>query len=491
MNLISTISQTTARRVICWHLVTVSIAGFGAGMVCIYKTSMSPIVLFGLVAVLALLGTSRFIQALGKALKWDRELEQLALANRAVTEDPATLPGTGGCVPLNPFEMRLSAGTSLADRGWNLLVEAGRRWAAITELEQSVAKNMVGDRRQSGLSLLDMLSDGVATIGNDNTISYANSAFAAMCGQESVSGVIGSTLAEALGADDITSEKLMSRCKELESSIEWKTCQGTRTLIGNRRPGRKSDGEAIASVWTFRDVTQQRLAESMRDQFLSAATHEFRTPLANIRAYAESLDVSEDIDTESRKKFFNIIQSESLRLSHLVDDLLDISRMQAGALALESHETDLGRLAEDVASKVQGEMEKKNIDFRCEFPPKFPKAPIDKGKLTAALVNLLGNAAKYTPDGGRVTFRIEVTPQKVKFIVNDTGIGIAPDELSKVFDRFFRSSDERVRDINGSGLGLALSQEVARLHGGEIIVSSVLNQGSSFCMDIPFESLVV
>ena len=489
MNLMSTIRQANARRVLRWHLFSAGMAGFGTFLVCNSSVPLSPMILFGTLGAVVLLGTARLVQVLSRALKWDRELEQLVPASPSVVVEGGSGLGAERNTLLNPFKMNLSAGNQRADRGWNLLIESGRRWSAVTELEQSVAKNMVGDRRQSGLSLLDMLSDGVATVGHDNTISYANSAFAAMCGQESATSLIGSNLADALAVDQVTGEKLMSRCKELESSVEWKTCQGTRTLVGNRRPGRKSDGEAIAWVWTFRDVTQQRLAESMRDQFLSAATHEFRTPLANIRAYAESLDVAEDIDTESRKKFFNIIQSESMRLSKLVDDLLDISRMQAGALALDSHETDLGRLAEEVAAKVQGEMEKKNIDFRCEFPPKFPKAAIDKGKLTAALVNLLGNAAKYTPEGGRVTFRIEITPQKVKFIVNDTGIGIAPEELTKVFDRFFRSSDDRVRDINGSGLGLALSQEVARLHGGDISVSSALNQGSSFCLDIPVESL--
>ena len=226
----------------------------------------------------------------------------------------------------------------------------------------------------------------------------------------------------------------------------------------------------------------------MREKFLSIATHEFRTPLANIRAYAESLDVGHDLDLGLRKQFYNIIQSESSRLSQLVDDLLDISRMQAGSLSLDRRETDLSRLVDDVLTKVNAQMREKELQFRCELPPKFPKAAIDKGKLTAALVNLLGNAAKYTPNGGDVTFRVEVASQQVKFTVTDTGIGISPEELPRVFDRFYRSNDERVRQITGSGLGLALTQEISRLHGGDVAVESTLNQGSTFRLSIPLDS---
>jgi len=183
-----------------------------------------------------------------------------------------------------------------------------------------------------------------------------------------------------------------------------------------------------------------------------------------------------------------VIQSESLRLSQLVDDLLDISRMQAGAMALDCRETDLGRLVEEISQKVEGEMQDKNLEYRIELPPKYPKLSLDKGKLTAALVNMLGNAAKYTPDGGRVTFRVDVNSKQVEFAVTDSGIGISEEDLPRVFERFYRCNDDRVREITGSGLGLALTQEVARLHGGDISVESKLNEGSTFRIKIPLDS---
>ena len=240
----------------------------------------------------------------------------------------------------------------------------------------------------------------------------------------------------------------------------------------------------------FRDVTQQRLAEDMRDKFLAAATHELRTPLTNIRAYAESLAAGkDDIDVESQKRFYNVIQSEAVRLSQLIDDLLDVSRMQAGALAIERREMDLARMIDEVGQKIEATMQNREVEFRRDLPPKFPKIMADKSKLAAALVNLLGNAAKYTPAGGRVTFRVDIAEEKIEFAVADTGIGIAPEELPRVFDRFFRSADDRVRDIPGSGLGLSLAQEIARLHGGDLTVDSELNVGSIFRLSLPLKNV--
>jgi len=391
------------------------------------------------------------------------------------------------CLVEGDWQLAPATGSRPVDHGWNRLVEASRQWRALHELEQQLAAGLQDRRGRGAPPLLDSLSDGIVTVDASGMITYANSAVAAMCGVESCDPLLGRPLGEAFGADPVATDQLRAPTHQPLAVVEWSVPNGSgeRIFRGSRRPGRKSDGASIAFVWTIRDVTQQRLADSMRDKFLATATHEFRTPLANIRAYAESLEMGDELDPESRKRFYNIIQSESLRLSQLVDDLLDISQMQAGAMALDCKETDLGRLVEEISKKVEGEMLEKQIEFRCELPPKYPKLMIDKGKLSAALVNLLGNAAKYTPQGGRVTFRVDLTPRSVEFAISDTGIGIAPDELPRVFERFYRSHDERVRDITGSGLGLALSQEVARLHGGEITAESVLHQGSTFHMNIP------
>ncbi len=431
----------------------------------------SNFIVLGVVAIVGLIGLLLLNVQIVKLSAWERRIA--ALADVAMDED----------------SLIASSGSTPADFGWNRLLEQGKRWCAVAELEHSLAATLSQACSGSTSQLLDALPEGVAAVDQAGTITYANGGFAAMCGRTNPADQLSQSLANELGVEDTVAQLLNDATGIQQTVVEWgmKTATSSRTLRGERRPVDTGDGRT-RFVWAIRDVSQQRLAESMREKFLAAATHEFRTPLANIRAYSESLDMSDEYDAESRKRFYNVIQSESVRLSQLVDDLLDITRMQAGGLALDYRETDLGRLIEDASAKIQGQMKEKNLQFRVELPPKFPKASVDKGKLAAALVNLLGNAAKYTPEGGRVTFRVDVASENVQFSVTDTGIGIAPDELPKVFDRFFRSNDDRVRDISGSGLGLALAQEIARLHGGEIAVESTLNVGSTFRMSIPLTS---
>jgi signal transduction histidine kinase len=431
-----------------------------------------------LVAILVAFGSGFMLyRSLHSLLHIERRLSQVAAASESATDAESLV--------LEP-----ATGPTPAEFGWNRLVAASRTWQAVNELQTSLLSTMSDRRRGTGPQLLDSLSEGVATVNAEGQITYANMALAAMCGQSNGESLHGQSLGAAFGIDTATGEKLLGEIDPAQTSFEWSVQSGAveRVFRGHRRPGRKSDGGAISYVWTIRDITQQKLADSMRDKFLATATHEFRTPLANIRAYAESLDMSDDLDPESRKRFYNVIQSESLRLSQLVDDLLDISRMQAGAMALDCRETDLGRLVEEISQKVEGEMREKNLEYRCELPPKYPKLMLDKGKLAAALVNLLGNAAKYTPAGGRVTFRVDVSNHRVEFAVTDSGIGISEEDLPRVFERFYRCNDDRVREITGSGLGLALTQEVARLHGGDVGVQSKLNEGSTFSITLPIDS---
>lgn len=426
------------------------------------------------VAGIIILSGLAILLPIRRMLRWDHQLSAIARQG----EDN-----------FNPFDQENSAGCTEADHGWNRLIESAKSCHALHQLEQSISKQLQNTGGRTAPPLLDALSDGVATVDANGIITFANSSLAAISGAGPADALLGRSLFELFTSDSETAAAL--RTLMPQAPLEWniETPAGRRILSGRYRPGRKSDLPSFAFVWTIRDVTQQRLAEAMRDQFLATATHEFRTPLANIRAYAESLHDSAELDTDSRKRFYNVIQSESVRLSQLVDDLLDISRMQAGALSLEPTETDLGRLAEEVAAKVQGELQSKGIEFQCELPPKLPpKIVVDKSKLSAALVNLLGNAAKYTPAGGKVTFRVDVAANRLQFQICDTGIGIASDELPHVFERFYRSSDDRVRELTGSGLGLALTQEVARLHGGEVTAESQLDQGSTFCMTIPVDS---
>lgn len=469
--------NTTRRILVAYLLIGTAAIGVGWAKDALGDSHAVSVGAVCLSLVLLLVGAWWMQRILRSALLFERRLAALAVSSHFDANAP--LPR------LEPV-----SGQTPAAYGWNWLVEQSHVWSALSELKSTLLESMSDRRRGTGPQLLDSLSEGVATVDAEGLVTYGNSALVAMCGHASADSLIGCKLGDAFGVAAEAAEPWYRQSANAQAGFEWTTKSGSAEHVfrGQRRPGRKSDRGNIAFVWTIRDITQQKLADTMRDQFLATATHEFRTPLANIRAYAESLDMSDDLDPESRKRFYNVIQSESLRLSQLVDDLLDISRMQAGAMALDCRETDLGRLVEEVSQKVAAEMQEKSLDYRCELPPKYPKLSVDKGKLAAAIINLLGNAAKYTPSGGRVTFRVDVNSQQVEFAISDSGIGISAEDLPRVFDRFYRCSDDRVREITGSGLGLALTQEVARLHGGDVTVESQLNQGSTFRITLPLDS---
>jgi two-component system phosphate regulon sensor histidine kinase PhoR len=234
-----------------------------------------------------------------------------------------------------------------------------------------------------------------------------------------------------------------------------------------------------------RDITQQKLVEKTRDQFIDVATHELRTPLSNIKAYAETLVTCDAIEVEQQKEFCNIINSEVTRLARFVDDLLSISSMEAGSLVIQRQRTIATRLFAEVLEKVQPLMDQKKLKFEVKIPEKMADLQVDKDKVVAVLVNLLGNAAKYTPAGGRVAMRVVLDEAQLQIFVEDTGLGIAAEELPKVFEKFFRSSDTRVQAETGTGLGLSLAREVVRMHGGDISVESQIDQGTTFTAIIP------
>lgn len=333
--------------------------------------------------------------------------------------------------------------------------------------------------------VLQRLSDGVAVTDASGRIEFANEAVAALLGQADAAATLaGTSLEERLlpMAKEAGRQELLAPTSKRRTAI-CEVADAERVLRVARLP---LGGESSRKfVWSLRDVTQQKLAEQTRDRFIDTATHELRTPLSNIKAYAETLATSDCIDVELQREFCNIINSEVTRLARFIDDLLSISSMEVGALSIDRQKVETERMFAEVLSKVEPLMVKKTIEFDVSLPPKMPELHLDKDKIIAVVVNVLGNAAKYTPSGGRVSLKVKVEESKLKIAVQDSGVGISEEELPKVFDKFFRSDDPRVQAETGSGLGLSLAREVVRMHGGEITVDSELNQGSTFTVILP------
>lgn len=382
--------------------------------------------------------------------------------------------------------------------GWNRVVQQKFANTQSESLQQRVRKSLDDGRKGRLDAVLNSIPEGVATTDAAGRLTYANLPMSAILGLKNFGA--GDGASEGEGAPVMT-EHLMHLWRlpaedpllSTENQDRAVVTELTREENGQRRIVRVARHPICivgavkqeAHVWSMRDVTQQKLAEEMRDQFVDTATHELRTPLANIKAYAETLALADVIDIEQQKQFLNTINSEATRLARFVDDLLSVSSMELGSLSLNKQVTELGRMLNEVLAKIKPQVEEKSLTFDVAFPEKLPEPEIDKDKIAAVLVNLLGNAVKYTPAGGRVVFRVHVTDQQIEASIEDTGVGIAADELPKVFEKFFRSPDPRVQEQTGTGLGLALANEVIRLHGGRIEVESEINKGSTFTVILP------
>lgn len=382
-------------------------------------------------------------------------------------------------------QLSLTVPTNLASVGWNRLVEHYSKVLTDSpEADMDAAlRGMAASAGGRSGEALQSLSEGVAVTDCEGRVDFANRAIAALLGAESLEGsAIDDLLAESAPekAAEIREANLDS---ELVSEIALGSEGDARTLRLARTP---LNGDSSAGhVWTLRDITQQKLAEASRDQFIDTATHELRTPLANIKAYAETLATCDMTDVEQQKDFCNTINTEATRLARFVDDLLSISSIEVGSLGITRQNVDVRRLLEEAADKVRPLMKQGSLTFEVQLSEKLGEAKFDKDKVAGLAVNLLGNAAKYTPEGGTVTLVAIREGDEIKIEVRDTGVGIAEQEQDKVFDKFFRSDNPEVQDAVGTGLGLSLAREIARLHRGDLTVSSELGEGSTFTALLP------
>jgi signal transduction histidine kinase len=233
------------------------------------------------------------------------------------------------------------------------------------------------------------------------------------------------------------------------------------------------------------DVTQQRVAAAARDSFLAQATHELRSPLTNIRLYVEKALEDTETNPQDVARSLNVVNEESRRLERVVSEILSVSEIEAGSFHLEHDDVRIDTLLNQLHKDHQPQAQKKGIDLVFDLSPKLPVLHADRDKVAVALHNLLGNAVKYTPEGGTVTVRADTQEGWLQVDITDTGLGIRREDHERIFEKFYRAKDRRIASISGSGLGLAISREVIRLHGGDIVVSSEIDHGSIFTLTLP------
>jgi signal transduction histidine kinase len=246
-----------------------------------------------------------------------------------------------------------------------------------------------------------------------------------------------------------------------------------------------AEGAVNGKMLFVKNITRDKSAEETRIEFIANVAHEFMTPLTTIKSYNEMLMDGEIDDKAMQVEFYNTISEETNRLSRLIQTLLSISKIELGSLTLNSGPIKTDLLVEDCLVAVEKNAGDKKISIEKILPDKFPTLVGDKELLQTALINLLGNSVKYSPDESRITFSLEEQDNMVVFEVTDTGYGISEEDLPHIFDKFYRAGDPNIKAQTGTGLGLAMTSEIIHLHNGKIEVQSELGEGTQFIVRIP------
>jgi PAS domain S-box-containing protein len=244
-----------------------------------------------------------------------------------------------------------------------------------------------------------------------------------------------------------------------------------------------SDG----TVYAFRSLTEERALDELKGEFIATVSHELRTPLAAIYGSAQTLLRTDlELDDSGRKRLLDVIAQEAERLSRIADEILFAGKLDTGQFSLGEQGFDVRTLAQDVVEEMRSAFAaRENISIELAVPGTIETVAGDPDKLRQVLINLIDNAVKYSPDGGRVEVAIEPRDSGVRIVVKDEGIGIAPPHQRRIFGKFYRVDPDLTRGVGGTGLGLYICRELVRLMEGRLTVSSEEGKGSTFVVDLP------
>lgn len=373
---------------------------------------------------------------------------------------------------------------------YNLITEQAARLGVLLRNVQAEAnKNQ---------AIVEGITDGVIVLDVDQNIVLINPAAGRLLGLEPQE-VSGLPLREILGKprapvdqDLVQSfvdyiDSITERVQDEEAgSLETRLGTAEKVLVVNVAPVVLNPGAGPSLVTALRDISREAEVERIKNEFISTVSHELRTPMTSIKGYSDLLISGKAGDlSDIQQKFVQVIKANADRLTALVNDILDISRVEMGRVRLDLQALDLSELIQSVATSFEAQMLEKRISLVLDLPDKLPPVWADKSRLTQILVNLLSNAWKYTLPEGSVTIRAQVRNGAVQVDVKDTGIGIGDTDLARVFDRFYRVERREVLLADGTGLGLSIVKMFVEMLGGQIWAESEVGLGSTFSFTLP------
>ena len=320
------------------------------------------------------------------------------------------------------------------------------------------------------------MTDGVVAYDGSGTLIHCNPAASELLGR-SADECVYAELFEPL----CPFEKVMSMQRSDSASAELTV--GERTVELYFAPF--SDEERGGVLVVLHDVTQQRKAEDRRREFVANVSHELRTPLTNVRSYAETIrDAGDELPRELENNFLDIVINESDRMTHIVQDLLTLSRLDSGRSEMSMARFDFGAAIDSVLRSIELEARRHGHELTHDYPD-LPMIMGDRGRIEQVMLNVLGNAVKYTPDGGHIRVTAGTKGEKVWMEVADDGIGIPKADRSRIFERFYRVDKARSRESGGTGLGLSIATEIVQRHHGTLSLVDREGPGTTVRLELP------
>lgn len=358
--------------------------------------------------------------------------------------------------------------------------EIGDLAASVNELAEKLSKSItsVTTERNRLKEIFDIISEGIVSVNKDLQPDYSNNAIA--------------TLFEKVARKNLFTEKLQlipfeevwedfENCiktgETYERTIEAKDCAYSSTIV----PIKDNEKAIIGATGFFRDISEQERLEQTRRDYVANVSHELRTPLTAMRGLVEPLADGMVKKEEDRQRYYGIILHETMRLSRLIDDMLELSRLQARTLAFKTFPFDLNKLLSEFETKFKPVMEDAELNFSVEYKTgPLPTVMGNPDRVEQIIVILLDNAKKYTPAGGSITISTEYSDETDQVLVSviDTGQGIHEYDIDHIFDRFYKA--DRARGKKGTGLGLAIAKELLSYMGETITVQSEYGEGTTF-----------
>ncbi|MFQ5814660.1 MAG: sensor histidine kinase, partial [Anaerolineae bacterium] len=339
-------------------------------------------------------------------------------------------------------------------------------------------------------TILEGTFDGLVVIDNDMRITSFNPGAEAITGHAS-SQVLGKRLTEVFGAE-ISGEgsplrmamEAGQRVSPIETTISSRL--GVRDVLEGVTPLHDARGDVFGYLLSFADITRLKEVDRLKSSIVANVSHELRAPLASIKAYTELLlDELEGEDRTLRQRFLKVIDRETDRLTGLIGDLLDLSRLEAGQFVMKKELLNMGEIVDDVFALFDIQAQEGKISLHADIQPDLPPILADRELVNVLIKNLAGNAIKFSNEGGCVDVVAREEGANLILSVIDQGVGIPPDDLPHIFEKFYRVWSTTESGIEGVGLGLVLAKEAAEAHGGKIEVESEPGVGSRFIVTLP------